>query len=68
MATWLVVPLPEWPMVTVPGLTLASASNVRASVKRLSDRVTIRVGAVVRILTGANTGSIGCLPANSGAT
>jgi len=67
MATWLVVPLPEWPIVTVPGLALASASSVFMSGKR-SGRVTTRVGAVVRMLTGASTCSICCLPAKIGAT
>ena len=48
------VPLPEWPMLTVPGLALASASRLFMSVKRLSARTTTRVGTVVRMLTGAN--------------
>ena len=68
MATWLVVPLPEWPMLTVPGLALASASRARASAKRLSARVTTRVGTVVRMLTGASRESISFLPAKIGAT
>ena len=32
---WLVVPLPAWPMLTVPGLALASATTAFMSAKRL---------------------------------
>ena len=68
MPTWLVVPLPEWPMLIVPGLARHSATTLFMSVKRLSARVTTSVGTVVRMLTGANWDSISFLPAKIGAT
>jgi len=60
---WLVVPLPAWPMLTVPGLARASASAALMSAKRPSALVAITIGTVVSRLSGANSGTIDGLPA-----
>ncbi len=60
---WLVVPLPAWPILTVPGLALASASAARMFAKRPPGLPTMIMGTVLSREIGVNRGTIDGLPA-----